>query len=614
VTAAELVQYTSDVVFVAIFVAIVRRAIRSRRRANVDAAMLFGALAAVIVVSLASRAAGLSSPATTGFVLIALLALPFLTLRLIDDIVPLPRRVLQTVLAIWTLLTVTGVGLAVSAVVLPREVVVAVAIPVILYFAGTEIYGGIIVFQAYRRAVGVLRPRLLAIGFGTLFLGTAILVTIAALVPPLAAYGGVATNLFGLASAISYYVGFSTPPFVRRAWQEPLLRVFMAEAVRLGGGGDRAGLVAGLTRAVVRVISADVASIGLWDEETGRIRYISSNGQTADVEPSKSSAGPAFVGQQVIFRFEGDSAGPLPSLLTDAGLHAALAAPITWSGTRYGVLGSYWVRTPFFIEDRIALIEILAGQIALVLRNNDLLSEVRTLNTELELRVGELDAANEELSSFAYAVSHDLRAPLRAIDGFSEILVQDKTEALGEDGREHLTRVRRAAQHMGDLIDALLELSRTSRAELRREPVDLSALAREIAGQHARQSPARAVSLRVEDGLQVEADERLLRSVLGNLIGNAWKFTRPVTAPTVEVGAVQHNGSRAFYVRDNGVGFDATYKQKLFTPFQRLHSVREFEGTGIGLATVRRVIRRHGGETWAESVPGKGATFYFTLP
>ena len=388
----------------------------------------------------------------------------------------------------------------------------------------------------------------------------------------------------------------------------------MAEAVRLGGGGDRAGLVAGLTRAVVRVISADVASIGLWDEETGRIRYISSNGQTADVEPSKSSAGPAFVGQQVIFRFEGDSAGPLPSLLTDAGLHAALAAPITWSGTRYGVLGSYWVRTPFFIEDRIALIEILAGQIALVLRNNDLLSEVRTLNTELELRVGELDAANEELSSFAYAVSHDLRAPLRAIDGFSEILVQDKTEALGEDGREHLTRVRRAAQHMGDLIDALLELSRTSRAELRREPVDLSALAREIAGQHARQSPARAVSLRVEDGLQVEADERLLRSVLGNLIGNAWKFTRPVTAPTVEVGAVQHNGSRAFYVRDNGVGFDATYKQKLFTPFQRLHSVREFEGTGIGLATVRRVIRRHGGETWAESVPGKGATFYFTLP
>src|SRR5207302_1943919 len=320
VTAAELVQYTSDVVFVAIFVAIVRRAIRSRRRANVDAAMLFGALAAVIVVSLASRAAGLSSPATTGFVLIALLALPFLTLRLIDDIVPLPRRVLQTVLAIWTLLTVTGVGLAVSAVVLPREVVVAVAIPVILYFAGTEIYGGIIVFQAYRRAVGVLRPRLLAIGFGTLFLGTAILVTIAALVPPLAAYGGVATNLFGLASAISYYVGFSTPPFVRRAWQEPLLRVFMAEAVRLGGRGD--------------------------------------------------------------------SAGPLPSLLTDAGLHAALAAPITWSGTRYGVLGSYWVRTPFFIEDRIALIEILAGQIALVLRNNDLLSEVRTLNTELELRVG----------------------------------------------------------------------------------------------------------------------------------------------------------------------------------------------------------------------------------
>src|SRR5207245_9572996 len=224
-------------------------------------------------------------------------------------------------------------------------------------------------------------------------------------------------------------------------------------------------------------------------------RSTSAHCPTVDVELHNPPYGLAVIKQQVIFRFEGDSAGPLPSLLTDAGLHAALAAPITWSGTRYGVLGSYGVRTPVFIEDRIALIEILAGQIALVLRNNDLLSEVRTLNTELELRVGELDAANEELSSFAYAGSHDLRAPLRAINGFSAILVQDKTEALGEDGREHLTRVRRAAQHMGDLIDALLELSRTSRAELRRGPVDLSALAREIAGQHARQSPARAVSL-----------------------------------------------------------------------------------------------------------------------
>jgi signal transduction histidine kinase len=614
VTAAELIQYTSDVVFVAIFVAVAARAIRRRRRATLDAVMLFGALAAVIVVSLGSRATGLSGPVTTGFVLIALLALPFLTLRLVDDLVPLPRRVLQVVLAIWALLAITGIGLALIGVVLPREALLAIAIPVILYFAGTEIYGAIAVFRAYRRAVGVLRPRLLAIGAGTLFLGTAILVTIVALIPPLAPFGGVATNLFGLASAISYYLGFSTPAFVRRAWQEPLLRTFMADAVRVAVGNDRAHLVAGLSRAAAQVISADVASVGLWNEATGRIRYLSSNGQTADVEPADSSAGPAFLRQEVIFRFEGDGAGPLPRLLTDAGLHATLAAPITWSGTRYGVLGTYWVRTPFFVEDRVALIDILAGQIALVLRNNDLLSEVRALNTDLERHIGELDAANEELSSFAYAVSHDLRAPLRAIDGFGEILLQDKAPALGEDGRDHLSRVRKAAQHMGELIDALLELSRTSRAELRRAPVNLSALAREIAGQHAQHSPERAVTLRIEDGLQVEADERLLRSVLGNLIGNAWKFTRPVTAPTVEIGAVQHNGSRAFFVRDNGVGFDATYKQKLFTPFQRLHSVREFEGTGIGLATVRRVIRRHGGETWAESTPGKGATFYFTLP
>ena len=613
-TAAELVQYTSDVVFVAIFVAVVGRMIRSPRRATVDAALLFGALAAVIVVSLAARATGLSGPVTSGFTLIVLLALPFLTLRLIDDIVPLPKRVLAVVFAIWAVLSVAGVVAAFMAVVLPREAVVAIAIPVILYFSGAEIYGGLVVFRAYRRAAGVLRPRLLAVGLGTVFLGLAILVVLAGLIPPLMPYSGVATNLFGLASAISYYLGFSTPAALRRAWQEPLLRVFMAEAVRVAVASDREKLVSDLSQAAARVISADVATIGLWNEETGRIKFVSSNSQTADVKPEEASAGPAFVDQKVIFRFEGDGGGPLPRLLTDAGLHAALAAPVTWSGTRYGVLGAYWVRTPFFLEDRLALIDTLAGQIALILRNNDLIAEVRTLNSELERHVGELDAANEELSSFAYAVSHDLRAPLRAIDGFSEILLQDKAGQLGDDGRDHLKRVRNAAQHMGDLIDALLELSRTSRAELRRVPVDLSAVAREIASQQKQHSPERSVAVHVEDGLHVEADERLLRSVLGNLIGNAWKFTRPVTAPSVEVGAVQHNGSRAYFVRDNGVGFDAAYKQKLFTPFQRLHSVREFEGTGIGLATVRRVIRRHGGETWAESAPGEGATFYFTLP
>jgi signal transduction histidine kinase len=614
VNAAQLVQYITYLVFVVIFVPVLARAIRRPRRANVNAALFFGVVAGIIVVSATSRAVAVTNPVISGISAIALLGLPFLTLRLVDDILPVRRRVLQAIFAVWVLLVAAGIAVAVSGVALPREALVAIVLPILIYFGGTELYGGLVVFRAYRRAAGVMRPRLLAICLGTVFLGLAILVIGLALDPGLAPFTSVATNVLALASAVSYYVGFSTPGFLRRAWQEPLLRSFMVRAVRLAAGDDLPTIVGSLTRAAAQIASADVAAIGLWHEESGHLRYWASNGQTADVPPLESSAGPAFVEQRVLFRYEGDGEGPLPDLLTNAGLRSSLAAPITWGNTRYGALGAYSVRPPIFAEDELELVQILAGQVALIFRNNDLFSEVRTLNAELERRIGELDAANEELSSFSYAVSHDLRAPLRAIDGFSEVLLQDKAPALGDDGREHLARVRNAAQRMGELIDALLELSRMSRAELKRSPVDLSAMAREIHNDLERHSPDRTVACEVEDGLRAQADERLVRTVLQNVIGNAWKFTRPVKAACIQVGSVQHNGSPAFFVRDNGVGFDATYKQKLFTPFQRLHSMKDFEGTGVGLATVRRVVRRHGGETWAESEPGRGATFYFTLP
>src|SRR6267142_3028187 len=246
----------------------------------------------------------------------------------------------------------------------------------------------------------------------------------------------------------------------------------------------------------------------------------------------------------------------------------------------------------------------------------ELLARVRTHLEIARMRrawARELEQANKELEAFSYSVSHDLRAPLRAIDGFSHALADECAEALGDHGRQLLQRVLAAAQRMGQLIDGLLDLSRLTRAELGRDPVRLSDLARQIAQQLQESQPDRQVVFRIEDGVEATGDARLVRVVLENLLGNAWKFTRKRPVGHIEFGTTLEHGSRTFYVRDDGAGFDMAYAGKLFSAFQRLHAAGEFEGTGIGLATVARIIQRHGGRIRAEAAPGNGAAFYFSL-
>lgn len=224
-----------------------------------------------------------------------------------------------------------------------------------------------------------------------------------------------------------------------------------------------------------------------------------------------------------------------------------------------------------------------------------------------------LEAANHELEAFSYSVAHDLRAPLRGIQGFSQALLEDYTGAVDSRGQDYLQRVSAAALRMSELIDDLLTLSRISRTPLSRGPVDLSAIATRVAGDLEREHH-RAVTTTIADGMQANADDRLMQIVFENLLDNAWKFTTKVPEPSVEIGSQSIDGVTAFYVRDNGAGFDEAYASKLFAPFQRLHSDKEFAGTGIGLATVQRIVRRHGGRVWASATLNGGATFYFTLP
>jgi PAS domain S-box-containing protein len=244
--------------------------------------------------------------------------------------------------------------------------------------------------------------------------------------------------------------------------------------------------------------------------------------------------------------------------------------------------------------------------------------EVAEMNRTLEARVVErtraLAESMQELESFSYSVSHDLRAPLRAIDGFSRVLSDEYGPQLGDEGRHCLTRIRTGATRMGELIDDLLALAHVARVELHRVPVSLTGVANEVVTELRQNDPARMVCVTVAEGLRADADPPLLRAVLGNLLGNAWKFTRRVGGAAVEVGSCTTPLGPTYYVRDNGVGFDMRYADKLFVPFQRLHDASDFEGSGIGLATVRRIVSRHGGAVWAEGAVDSGATFYFTLP
>jgi two-component system NtrC family sensor kinase len=241
--------------------------------------------------------------------------------------------------------------------------------------------------------------------------------------------------------------------------------------------------------------------------------------------------------------------------------------------------------------------------------------EARTAREIAESRaslVEQLESKNEELESFSHSVAHDLRAPLRSIDGFGMILLQDYADKLGDEGRQYLNYVRESAQQMSRLIDDLLALSRIARRDFRRAPVDLSAIARSVAARLAQASPNRQVELVVADGLVADGDDGLLTILFENLLGNAWKFSSARAPARIEVGATDDE-RRAYFVRDNGAGFDMTYASKLFGMFQRLHPATEFEGTGIGLATVQRVVRRHGGRIWAEAAVDRGATFFFIL-
>lgn len=294
-----------------------------------------------------------------------------------------------------------------------------------------------------------------------------------------------------------------------------------------------------------------------------------------------------------------------------------LCAPIRVNGIVIGVIDMESVRLNAWSESERRVLETISTQIGIAIENARLYDQLQRHAEELEIRVAERTAdlreSNAELEAFAYSVSHDLRAPLRAMEGFSRALLEENLPQLDAAGQDYLQRVCAASHRMSDLIDDLLHLSRITRSSMQRDVVNLSEIASRIADDLSKLTPQRRVEFSIAPQMLADGDLRLLRVALENLLGNAWKFTSVRDMARIEFGLQQADGLPVWFVRDNGVGFNMEYADKLFAPFQRLHDASEFPGNGIGLATVQRIIHRHSGRLWAESRPGFGATFYFTL-
>jgi len=305
-------------------------------------------------------------------------------------------------------------------------------------------------------------------------------------------------------------------------------------------------------------------------------------------------------------------------LIRDLGFKSAIIMPLLSRDKIYGVITLVLAESGrLFNEDDLEFAKELARRATLAIENAKLYKELQDVNEDLEIRVTkrtlELEAINKELEAFSYSVSHDLRAPLRSIDGFSNKILKDYAGLLDEQGKDYFMRVKNASQRMGVLIDDLLKLSRLSRVEISMETTNLSDMAESIVNDLKASDPERKASFQIQKEMMAKVDRSLVQIALQNLLGNAWKYSKNQPEAKIEFGTFLKDGQTVYFIRDNGVGFDMKYVDKLFGAFQRLHSISEFEGTGIGLATVQRIIRRHQGTIWVDAEINKGATFFFSF-
>ena len=579
--------------------------LRWRDRSSLDIVFVFGTLAALTVVERLLRFAHIQAGWIQPLGITVLLAHPYLLLRVVAHFRPLSALVRRLALAALI------VSLLVVWVPVKPFHTGPMAVFAFVYFIWLLGYVAVAFRERARAAGGVTHWRMLHACWGAALLGLVfILAVLIGLVPGTRGPFGAFILVSGLCAALNYYFAFAPPPWLRRIWQSAELYGFLAEASAESNNQTRDAVLGRLCYFVMSAVGARGAAVGLQDGESGHLVVAVSfwdSLKTGSGVPEGRLLD-AWNEARAIFIKDYEPAGSPTAL-------GAYGVPIPSTVAPRGMLIAVLPKGALFIADDIALLRICCAEAAVQLDNAALGDRQRALIGELEQRTAQLAAVNSELEAFSYSVSHDLRAPLRHVSGFTDLLEKSAGEAIDATGKRYLRLISESAVKMGELIDALLVFSRMGRAEMLHSRVDLNAIMRVAQREAMVGAAGRSVKWTLHPLPDVPGDPNMLQLVFTNLLSNAFKYSRTQNHSEIEVGVAEAQPHEVVvFVRDNGVGFDMAYAGRLFGVFQRLHRAEEFEGTGIGLANVQRIVLRHGGRVWAESAPDKGATFFVALP
>ena len=587
-SAAELIRLVTNTIFVAVFVAVVRSALRERTRASFDTALLFGAIALVIASSQLAALLGTRPAAVSAGAALLLLALPYLQLRLVDDFAGVRAVILRACLA--------GLVLAVAAAILAGAGLIdlTAALPLlvafgVLYFFGFGAYAAVIFAREARRTPGIARRRLTAAACGSLALSVTLLAaTILRGVEP--ALTTSVTMVLGLISATGYFVAFAPPALLRRAWREPALRSFVSSTAAISPLDDSTEIVAQLEAGAARATAASSARITLFGETSDPARL-----------EAEGTHGDPVLWQ--VFRSQ------RPQLRVEDG-RALLAAPITGRDLRMGVLAVHARRAPLFAADDLDLVQLLGDQAAIVLDGARLYHDLRSANREL-------NEATRVKSEFLSNMSHELRTPLNAILGFSGLLTEQLGPSMNDRHQRFMRNIKEAGEHLLALINDVLDLSKieAGKIELRPEVVTPDVLLEPVyaAARTSASSKGVAFTVEVDAADSLLLDPTRVRQILFNLLSNALKFTPSGGSVKMRVALV--GSELRFEVADTGIGIPADARERVFGMFERFHEGRnEAGGTGLGLALTKQLVEQMGGSIGFESEEGRGTTFRVDLP
>jgi signal transduction histidine kinase len=612
-TVDQLLTELTRIFFILLTVITTIDYLRHRDEVRRDVALVFLCLSASNIIRLLMIITGIQGDWLTRIGSLALIAQPFLLFRLVGYFRPVPTFIyrvgLAGMVASWGMVIFLGTPLPVPA-----------SLAIVAYFALIDGYAVMAFIRAAFSSAGVTRNRLRFAAAGSALLILALVfagirVALPDLFPVLFPY----IQLFAMLSALAYYLGFAPPRWLRQAWQLGELRTYLRRVQKIGGDSPKSEILAELYDAVSRAMGTPAVVKVLWDEESEKlVLHKSSHSPTSTDLYFEGVVQRAWRERTPLVVQRKDGLDPQDvRLLESFRAGTLLLVPIATSERALGVLLVFLEYGSLFVEDDLDLLNIFAQQTAFILENNVMLEELQRHTEDLEAKVQErtvaLQRSNEDLRRFAYIASHDLQEPLRTVSSYLQLVESRYSDKLDDDGQEFINFAVEGAARMKDLIDDILTYSRVEAQPGNFTLID-SGKVLDKTRQLLEVSINETKATITNDPLpQIKADEQLITQLFQNLIGNAIKY-RSEKHPEIHVRANCENGEWVFSVRDNGIGIDSQYRERIFVLFQRLHNRSQYPGTGIGLAVCKKAVEQHGGRIWVESEVGKGSTFYFTIP